>query len=323
MSELDNNQTAIEPSQDNTTTEQPTAQNAEAMIKEALQQAKEAPKEEVTVEEPKKPAGYERVEINDPKVQERLNYLYKQVKSSDETNQILRQEHSKIAKALEITLQKIDLIEQKKAKDDEDGAVKQLKSQIRHARDLGNDDEAERLDEMLIELKAEQKINQYEAKKQQQFIEQQKQLAAEQPIFSKDEVSYAESLKEEKQENGEPLRPWMQANDKDFQRAQRLAANIVRDMEVDGKKIELKEVFDELDAIMFAKRNIVPSKVKITQANAEVLSGRNTITPPRRDEVKLSEAQRYAARKLGINEKAYAKSVSLAARADSISIDDF
>ena len=298
----------------------PDAEVAEKMIEDALHQMRSAPKENKEEEhkQEEKPKGYDRVDVSDPKIKDRIDYLYKQVKASDETNRVVRSEYQKVAQALEYATRELEELKSRQVKNDEDARLQHLRGEMKRARELGDDDAADKFSELIAEFKAEQKISQRDAennKRYQEYQASQRQQQQQQP-FSQEEVEYANSLKDELAEDGSPLRPWMRADDKDFKVAQLLAAEIVTE-----KKLPLKEALQELDRLMFEKRGIAPKKN--TPKSPEVLSGLNLTAPPKSNQIKLTDAEKFAARKLNVTAEAYAKSKAMAEKYTRVSIDDF
>lgn len=316
-----------EVSQDNASDLAPPAESqhlADKMIKEALDEVRSQPTPEKEETELEKPKGYNRVDVDNPEVQDRINYLYKQVKSSDETNKVIRTEYGKIADALAIANQQIESLTSRQVKQDDSDALQHIRNEMKRFRELGDDEQADKYNEMLIDLKATQKLKEHEAlqrksylEAQQQYLQQQQQQA---PKFSKEEVDYATSLRDEKDETGTPLRPWMQADNKDLRLAQTLAADLVADREKKGEPVVLKDVFAELDRIMFEKHGIKSKKP--TPKQPEVLSGLNLTAPTKNVPIKLSDAEKFAARKLNVSTEQYAKSKMMAEKYSRVSIDD-
>ena len=80
------------------------------------------------------------VETDNPDIQKRINYLYKQVKSSDERNELLVEHNKKLAEKLE----EIENQQRKYSTDIENSrdnnAIIDLKNQIRQAREDGEED---------------------------------------------------------------------------------------------------------------------------------------------------------------------------------------
>lgn len=309
--------------------EAPAVISSEDAVKSALaewrksQEPKDEPAKAPEKSKPTKAADDDEfVEITDPAVQKRVNNLYKQVKSLEEKDKIWRKELQKQAEANEKLLQWKDEFEKGRAVEKEDREITLLRNRIRQARELGNEDEVDKLTEALIDLKTEQKLTKAQQKAYEEALHRQREAEAQQTTtnFRREDVEYMEKLRGEKAD-GETLRPWLHADDKDFELAQRVAAGIADDIIRKGEELTLEKVMETLDDTMFTRRGGDP-RSKAKGGQAAVLSSRGTTTPPRQSQVRLTNEQRHMAGKLGIPVERYAKYVTIAQQANHVSIDD-
>jgi len=264
------------------------------------------------------------VDVNDPQVQKKINYLYKQVKTSDESNNLLKDELLRLTSTLEekgkneeILARKLFAIENRFSKQDEETTLTQLRSQYNEA--IGNYDyeSAARINEKLVDFKTEIKLA--EVLNQQQVQNNPKPKAVANQEYSPQEVAEANRIVLEKNDDGSLVRPWLQKGDPREADAIDLAAAVSNKfIRQTGKRPSLSTVMSEVDKMMGLN-----SSPKESLRYPPVLSSNTTIGSSQASQANvLSDLQRSYAAKLGIDEKSYARMVK-AASSGPISMANF
>lgn len=245
-----------------------------------------------------RPKGYDSVdldglpdEIKTP-LKERLDYLYKQTKTTDEKNKILIDHNRKLDQAIDYLLKQEEARGHKEQVVEYDVAKQQIIDSIQEARDFGDSSKEEQLRWQYQRLEAWKET-------QDNLIVQAKQVK-QQPVqqspFSPEEIGYVSRLAKEEDESGNVLRPWLTKGDPNFDRATKYAKDIAEDLTKQGKEVTIERIIPRLDKYMSAKS---------TGGLSAVLPGNSgNLTPPGNNKtIKLSEGQRYSAKKLGIDLK--------------------
>lgn len=266
------------------------------------------------------------VKIEDPEVQEKFNQVWKQARASDEANKSLRQHAESMEKALEIAIGKLDRIESRQQKSDSQLAISRLRTQLREARDLGDSDLESNLEDQILEIKLEEKTLANQKKEMESRV---KSLQSQQPepkqeqAYTDVEQKYVIRMASEKDEDGNAIRPWLSSSDKDYDKAVELGGVIAVQLHRErGVYAPITDVIALLDKEMAKGSKSNPQK----QQN--VLSGRNLTRNINNGKLDISSEQRFMMdrlniKRLGIDDKTYAKRSSLLAKAHSVSIDDF
>jgi hypothetical protein len=135
-----------------------------------------------------------------PDVQEKFNKIYKEAKTAKERAALLEAHTLKLQEATARLQNRLDEAEKR-------DAVADLKSQLRTARDQGDDDAVEKLQDKLTEIMVEAKLEKKIKPAQQQQVQQQDmQQAALQ--LSQSESRITTKWANEVDDDGEYLRPW-------------------------------------------------------------------------------------------------------------------
>jgi hypothetical protein len=155
-----------------------------------------------------------------PEIEKRFNKIYKEMKTTKERNSALEEHALKLTNAL-IKLQS----------DTKDASTKSvisdIKQQIRQARDAGNEDELESLQEKLTELMVEEKLEKKLPKQQPKQPVRQEHSSFE---LTKSEERIVGNWATEVDEDDEPLRPWAQSeNHPKAQKAYEYLTEILED----------------------------------------------------------------------------------------------
>lgn len=305
-------------------------QDGNAMLSEAIDKIKsgevakaEAPaesEEESTTEEPaeKRPAKNQKgfVEIEDPAIKARFDDVWKQARSSDENNKLLKNHQLQLEGALATAIGEIEKLKGRQNQNETQSAETDLKRQIKAARDIGNDDEVDRLNDLLTDLKVEKKI----AARVQPAKPAQPQRTVSQPTVAASDIEYVNYLKD----GGDGIkRPWLSRGDANFEKAQNEAAKIAEDhLFKKGKEMPIPMVMAELDKLML-KGGKNQSGANQGGSSAAVLSGANLTRRGGNSNIELGEDQKIAAKKLGISLDQYGKRMAMISRVKSVSIEDF
>lgn len=289
-------------------------QSKEAETDESVQEQDDEPSEAESGDdaEKKQQEGSKPIKIDDPAVRKRIDYLYKQVRSSDEANLALRSQQQEMEEALAHALKQLDKLTSKQQKDEDDSAISVLRQKIRDARALGDDDKVDELTELLIEAKAEQLVRkQVPAKKEEVKRPDNRQSAS---PYEKEEVSYVESLRYEVNDEGDFVRPWLHKGDADFDFAVEQGARIAKKYDQQGKQVSIATIMGELEKVMAAKNK------RAGAVSHSVLP--SSKGKPKDENTRMNERQSYVWKKLGLKEDQYDKRVAMIAKAKSVSLDD-
>lgn len=293
------------------TQESPDVAAAEAELDAALQQVKSEKNEpsleggtpplKEEVEKPdvaaqQKPKGYDPVdldtlseEIKAP-IKERLDYLYKQTKTSDERNRALIAHNKQLEEGLNALFEREGQRTHKEVASEYENARNFYMQELQSARDYGDGAKEAKILQDFIRLEASQMMQQAQPK--QQPAQQQPQ---ELPPFNAEEASYVTGLTKEKDESGKPLRPWLTKADPNFGKAVDIAKKIAKDLESKGQDASIYDIMPRLEKYMNAK--------PAAQGGAIGGSEGGLTLPAKNNKMVLSDGQRYAAKKLGINLK--------------------
>ena len=107
----------------------------------------------------------------------------------------------------------------------------------------------------------------------------------------------------ERDDNGQYIRPWMQTNHKDFKFAEAQANLIEAKMVSERGYFDLEEALDELDAVMRNRTAVV--KQPAPKRGPDPLSGSNLTNTQQKAKMKLSPEEERIAHLLGIKPENY------------------
>ncbi len=224
----------------------------------------------------------ERVEITDPKVQAKLNNLYKQTKMSDARNKLMLDANKQL-------LEKVNELEKRFSQTDHAEAERILTSRLREARAEGDEEKELKILNELVDFRADSKINQRVAK----------QKPTAEPIQADPEVRYVLELAEEVDDAGAPVRPWLNAQNPQYRSAAIQAEIIGQRMLAETGEIDIPTVMQELDKAM-AKRPTQRPNTRQPDPMGGNLTNRNSAP-----KLKLSPDEAEICAKLGIKPEAY------------------
>lgn len=273
--------------------------------------------------ERKKPSGY--VEIKDPAVRKRFDEVWRQTRASDEANKVLREHAGHLEQALDKALTKLDRIEEKQQRNDSTSALNRLYSQLKEARDVGDDERALTLEDQIMDVKLEQRDLQ---KQQKAAVQEVKSIQKQQPTeqYTQAEADYVNMLSEETDNEGNSLRPWLSPNHREYNKALKMGQVIAIEIsKKSGQLAPLTEVMKRLDSEMGTYGR---SSRKLSENHQEVLSGRDLTRAPKDKTINLDAEQRFVRdrlniKRLGIDDNVYAKRVAMLSKVTRISADDF
>ena len=295
--------------------------DAEASLDSALSQMK-APQEEFSKEETNEPEnepqrpereeqtndapkkkGADFVDIKDPEIKDRVNYLYLQAKSADEKNKLLLEQNKKLQEKLEGLSKDVSSIKNDTRQKQEDFEIKNIKSQLKEAWAVGDFDRAADLNDNLVQLAAEQQrrllmeVSKAEETKPKETIPEMDQR-------SRQDAQFIDFLAKEKDSQGNLMRPYLNEWHPENNRAANEAAKIATEFAQAGRQTTIAEIMRELD------RRMKPSNP--ASSDNVLTSSRNDQSPKKTSD--LSAEERTMARKMGISEKDWAMQKELLRR---------
>ncbi|NDD53786.1 hypothetical protein EBZ39_07890 [bacterium] len=221
--------------------------------------------------------GKEQVDFPDKKIEDRFKRIYRDLKLSDERNRMLQ---SKLEEVQGAASQIQTKLEQKEKED----AVSSIKSQIRQAKETGDDATVERLQEQLAEVLVEvklakmQKKPELEKKAEQQVVrETQDEIGR---LTSDRDARIIQAWATEEDENGDPVRPWaLISSHKKAAQATEMLTKILKSGEYDELSIE--EKLQMIDEQISGKPNskAAPAVMKNENAVKGVKKSSDALTP--------------------------------------------
>lgn len=246
--------------------------------------------------EKKEPRRSEFVETDDPKVLERINDLYGQVKKSDARNQSLIEHNKMLEQKLSEILDRQNKFETDNKKANNDKVETELRNQLKEAREEGDYDRISDLEDKLLDLRLERRLSE-RIKPEEKPKEEVKEVQSEQMT---DQERYAYYLGAERTAEGNLVRPWLQDWHPDNEKALKTLNSVREELIAAGKNPTVDVMFKILDERMNGKPR---------PREATVLSGEGGPSPKKT--VKLTRQQAEVARKMGISAEAYARQLSV------------
>jgi hypothetical protein len=258
----------------------------------------DSPADSLTVKEPRRS---EFVKTDDPKVLERINDLYGQVKKSDARNQMIIEHNKQLEARLAEYADKVNKIERSTQDTVINKVEADLKQALRAAREEGDYDNVDEIENKLLDIRLErrlaEKIPPKETPKFQQVSPQQQQY--EQQLINN--ATYIENLALEKNQQGNLLRPYLYDWHPDNKKAVELFESIPKEFAAAGKQVEMRTIMEVLDERLQGRK---------TKSQSAVLSGDNSDAPAR-NVVRLSAQEIDTAKKMGIRPEDYARQKQL------------
>jgi len=196
----------------------------------------------------------------------RFNRLYGQLKRSDQ-NQVAQQEHLvHQAEQLEHQAELIEKLMNRFDSSDRDRQLDGLKREAKEARDIGDFDEYDRVQNQIVNLSAENlHAKNMESQKPEKPKQEQKQPA--EPGISAYDQQYLAGWAEQKGEDGKSVRPWANDNNHPLaQEALRVTNTLLSDPNLAHIPIEKKMArVDKYIALKMPKKS--PKKNTVVGAN--------------------------------------------------------
>lgn len=223
-----------------------------------------------------------RVSFDTPEQQRKFNDVYKQMKMSDARNKM---QTDMLAKAME----KISELESRFSQTDHAEAERILTARLKEAREVGDEDKADRILQEIIDFRVESKLRPKE--KPQKVID---------PMSDPNVVTVVQYA-EEKDSNGNLIRPWLNANHPDHRKAMSIAASV-------AMQSHSELGYDDLEDMLRRMDDAMKPKAKPAGNNRAPDPYRSNLTNnPAQGKMKLSPQELAAAQKLGVSPDNYLK----------------
>jgi len=266
-----------------------------------------APDVDVVIDSPqpkepaKEPRRSEFVKTDDPKVIERINDLYGQVKKSDSRNQMILEHNRIMEEKLAEYQDKLSKLERNTQDTASNKVETELKAALRTAREENDYDAIETIEDKLLDLRVERrladKMPKPEPKAPPKVDPQQQQFEAQ---YLRN-AAYLEVLGQEKDASGSPIRGYLFNNHPDNAKALELFESIPKEFAAAGKQADIKTIMDVLDERIRGKK---------PKQQYSVLSGDDNEAAPR-TVVRLTQAEINVAKNMGITPERYARQKQL------------
>jgi len=213
-------------------------------------------------------------------IQKKFNKLYKEKKAAAERNQLLEQHVIALTKKIEAVSSEVNSSKV-------ENTVSSLKEKLQHAKSIGDDDVAAKIEDQLLELRLEKKIAD-KTKKETPKAE----AKVDNPmngVLSRSEINIVSKWAHEEDEDGEYARPWAVSLDHPKgEAAAAYLAELLEDSEHDD--LTIKEKLKMVDEKFGRKKKVV------RDVNAV---GEGSLTKTReKGQMKLSPEQEAAALKI-------------------------
>lgn len=227
--------------------------------------------------------GWEPVDIEDPKVQQRFNRLYAQVKGSERAMAELREHNQKLAEKLESLVEQQN---QAKTQAEHDA----LRAEFKRAADSFD---GEKLAELTMKV-ADAKRDAPKPKKEQVY------QSADDPVLAPEEVAAIQRWQTEVGSDGQPIRPWARPGHPKNGMAAGIVRAVFDDPDIASKGIDA--ILKEADRLMGLRDG---------GRSSPVLESNVTPTPRKKGTPELTPEQKAVARKMGLSEEKYAKQLKM------------
>lgn len=241
----------------------------------------------------KEPRRSEFVQTDDPKVQERINDLYRQVKGSDNRNQLIMEHNRVLERKLEEYTKKFEEFEKTTKRTASSQVEAELKTRLRQAREEQNLDAIEQIEDRLLDLRLEQRISDKIPQPQPTNPQIPPNPQLEKELLRN--AAYIEIISQEKDTNGQLVRDYLFDSHPDNWKAVQMFESLPKEFVAAGKKPDIKLIMDTIH-----------ERIKGRKSQPNVLSGNGDDVQPKRT-IKLTQEQVHVARKMGISPEAYAR----------------
>lgn len=234
----------------------------------------------------------ERVEISDPKVRMKFNHLYKQMKMSDKRNTLYWD-------LIQKQQQELENIKSRFEQTDQADAEKILRTKLKEARDIGDDEAADKIMEDIVDFRLEKKL-------QEKLPKITKPVKPEIPEqFNTPEGQELLSFAYETNESGELAHGWMDSAHPQHQRALKLTALYRDEVEKELGEVDVTEVLKRVSANINKPVKQVTKPLGNNRAPDPL--GRGLTNNSGKGKLNLSSEEMAICKKLGVNPEEYRK----------------
>lgn len=241
------------------------------------------------------------VKTDDPKILDRINDLYGQVKKSDAAKQMLIEHNKQIEARLIESIEKINKIERTTKDNASDRVEAELKASLRIAREEADFERIEQIEDKLLDLRVEKRVAEKIPAPQKEVTQKpnpQQQQYEQQLVHN---AHYLEFLSNEKDSTGNTIRPYLQDWHPDNQKAVDLFTTIPKEFAAAGKQADIKTIMQVLDERIQGKK---------AKSSTSVL-GSDGADIPAKNVVRLTQEEINVAKRMGIKPEAYARQKQL------------
>lgn len=260
------------------------------------------PDVEIAVDTPapkKEPRRSEFVQTDDPKVQERIDDLYRQVKGSDSRNQMIIEHNRQLEARLAEYAEKVNQMERSTKQANSTKVEEEIGLAIKTAWEEGDFEKAATLNAKLLDLKVE-KLKDEKIPQEKVVQRPNPQQQAYEAQLLKD-AAYMEIISQERDAKGNLVRGYLFNGHPDNERAVDILEKVRYEFASAGKQANIKTILDVVDERIRGKK---PSHA------ATVLGGGENDAPVR-NVIKLTAEEVRVAKLMGIKPEAYARQKQL------------
>jgi len=229
-------------------------------------------KEGVKTKEPQKPSDF--VEFDKPEQQKKFNKLYKDYKNLEKETYEIKNIAAQQFQYIEELRKSQESIVNHINNEDYTKAEKELRAAKKEARDRGDWDYADQVDDKLIEIKAAKLLKSQQPEKPKEQAPQQRQAmsgdeiiraAVAKGVIDEDDADAYKAWANEKDDRGNLVRPWVNANDARSMQANRVGQAVWSSPALEGRGIQDK--LSEIDRLMGVENRRAQQTQNVMGAN--------------------------------------------------------